>query len=462
MSNLQSQLRQLPAVGELLDSPQGRTLQDSFGRAAALQVVRQTIDQLRQHISAGQVKLPDDEALWQRINAAAEQHARMNLRAVINATGIVLHTNLGRAPLAPPAIEAIVQTAGGYSNLELDLHSGRRGSRLVHVTQLLCELTGAPAALVVNNNAAATLLILNVLAGGREVVVSRGQLIEIGGSYRLPDIMVASGAILREVGTTNRTRLEDYRRVIGPPTAMLLHVHTSNYRILGFTESVPVGELAALAHQHRLICYDDLGSGALQREPADEPNVPDSIAAGADVVSFSGDKLLGGPQCGVILGRADLIEAIRQSPLMRTYRVGKLTLAGLEATLRLHRDPTLAANNLPALAMLASPNNTLRRRAQQLAKHLKNIKGLTVLVEADESFAGGGSLPARPLPTWVVAVRHDRLSAEQLAARLRTADRPVIARVKDDRLLFDVRTLGPKDLPVIAEQLNKHSGHGKD
>jgi L-seryl-tRNA(Ser) seleniumtransferase len=452
-NDVQTQLRQLPAVGELLASAEGRKLQEASGHAAAVHAVRQTIDEIRQSVAAGKTQPPTNEQLWQRIRAATRQHTQMSLRPVINATGIVLHTNLGRAPLAQQAIEAIVQTAAGYCNLEYELDAGRRGSRLAHVTQLLCELTEAPAALVVNNNAAATLLILSVLAGGREVIVSRGQLIEIGGSYRLPDIMNASGAILREVGTTNRTRLDDYRRVIGPVTAMLLHVHTSNYRIVGFAESAPVSELAELAHQHRLVCYDDLGSGALHPELGDEPNVTDSLAAGADVVSFSGDKLLGGPQCGVILGRADLVDSIRTSPLMRTYRVDKMTLAALEATLRLHRDPALAARHVPALAMLTTPVETLRRRAQQLAKRLKGIAGLTVAVEADESYAGGGSLPARPLPTWVVTLRHDRHSADQLAALLRAADPPIIARVKDDRLLLDLRTLQPKELPIVAQQL---------
>jgi L-seryl-tRNA(Ser) seleniumtransferase len=449
----QAGLRKLPAVGDLLASEPGRHLEQRFGRAAALRAAREAIDDVRQAVLAGRAEAPDEQHLWQRVHAAAERNAKMSLRPVINATGIVLHTGLGRAPLPRAAIEAIVQTAGRYSSLELDLETGRRGSRLSHVTGLLCELTGAPAALVVNNNAAATLLILAVLARDREVIVSRGQLIEIGGSYRLPDVMAASGAILREVGTTNRTRLEDYRKAIGPQTAMLLHVHTSNYRIVGFSESVPTADLARLAHEHGLICYDDLGSGALGSDLADEPNVADSLAAGADVVSFSGDKLLGGPQAGVILGRAELIEQIYKSPLMRTYRLDKLTLAAMEATLRLHLDPELAAEQIPTLAMLRTPAETLRRRAQQLAKRLKGVAGLEVVVESDESFAGGGSMPARPLPTWVVAVRAESVSAEELAKRLRAADPPVIGRVQGDRLLFDVRTLSKDELPVVADQL---------
>jgi L-seryl-tRNA(Ser) seleniumtransferase len=383
----------------------------------------------------------------------------------VNATGIVLHTGLGRAPLAAEAVEAVTAVAAGYCNLELDLASGERGDRHAHVRELLRELTGAEDALVVNNNAAATFLALHALAAGREVIVSRGELVEIGGSYRMPDIMAAAGCRMVEVGTTNRTRIGDYRAALRPETAVLLRVHTSNYRICGFTESAGLAELAALAAgrpEPPLYAVDDLGSGLLDYEfqaalPAamrlrwDEPTVRESVRAGAALTLFSGDKLLGGPQAGVIVGRSELIARLRRSPLNRALRPDKLTLAALEATLRLQRDPAALVRRLPVLRLLSAPADELARRAARLAEALEQLgAGLEVQAAADQSYAGGGSLPTLAFPTHVVRVRAAAVASAALAAGLRGRDVPVIARVQDERLVLDCRTIADEEVELVA------------
>jgi L-seryl-tRNA(Ser) seleniumtransferase len=365
------------------------------------------------------------------------------LRAVLNATGVILHTNLGRAPLAEEAIARVGEVARAYSNLELDLGTGRRGSRQDHVEPLVCELTGAQAALCVNNGAAAILLALAALAAGREVVVSRGELVEIGDGFRIPDVMRESGAVLREVGTTNRTRIDDYRAAIGPDTAALLHVHPSNFRVVGFAATPALADLAALAAAHGLPLLCDLGSGALVPAGplADEPSPREAIAAGADLVSFSGDKLLGGPQAGVLCGRSDVIERCRRHPLARALRIDKLSLAALGATLVLSRDPARAVTSVPVLQAACEPADAVRARAERLAARVGGEVIETV------GRIGGGALPLAELPSFGVALDGN---AEARAAALRAGEVPVVARIVDDRCVLDCRTLSDGDVERIV------------
>ena len=450
-------LRSLPSVSALLEHEEVRGWLDGLPRAAVVTAVRIALDAARDEILSGNKREPIAlEDVLARAEEELVERSVPSLRRVINATGIVLHTGLGRAPLCDAAIEAIVEGASGYCNLEFDLASGRRGHRATHVVSKLTSITGAEAATVVNNNAAATLLILQTFAAGREVVVSRGHLIEIGGSYRLPDIMRASGADLCEVGTTNRTRISDFEKAINDQTALLLHVHTSNYRIVGFTEEVAMGEMAPLAHRHGLIAVDDLGSGALF-EPAaydlpDEPSVRDSLAAGADLVCFSGDKLLGGPQCGVIVGKRDLIKQIEANPIARACRVGKLTLLALEATLAHYIDPDDAVANVPTLAMLAASTDELAGRARDLCDKLKAVlPNEEFFVCSSVGYAGGGSMPQRELETVVIRWRPVNASVDEMASALREADVPVIGHVRDDAIWFDLRTIQKDDVePLVA------------
>jgi L-seryl-tRNA(Ser) seleniumtransferase len=359
---------------------------------------------------------------------------------VLNATGVIVHTNLGRAPLAARALERVAEVGGAYSNLELDLRSGARGSRQNHVAGVLCRLTGAEAALVVNNNAAAVLLALAALADGREVVVSRGELLEIGDGFRIPEVLARSGARMVEVGTTNRTRAADYERAIGPETALVLRVHQSNFRIVGFTESATTSELARVARAGGVWLVDDLGSGSLT-DVGDEPTAASSLAAGADLVCFSGDKLLGGPQAGIVVGRGELVERLRRHPLQRALRADKLTLAALEGTLALHADPELARREIPVLRMLDEPLERVRERAERLA-------GL-VGGEVEETVArvGGGALPLAGLPSAACAIE------ETLALPLRTGDPPVLGVVRDGRLLLDARTLADAEVDEAARMV---------
>ena len=365
-----------------------------------------------------------------------------SLRRVLNATGVIVHTNLGRAPLADAALEHVREAARGYSNLEYDLTTGSRGSRQDHVASILRRLTGADAALVVNNNAAAVLLALAALAEGREVVVSRGELIEIGDGFRIPDVLARSGARLVEVGTTNRTRAADYERAIGPETAVLLRVHQSNFRVVGFTEQPRVEELAAVARRHELPLVDDLGSGVLT-DLTDEPSARDALAAGANLVCFSGDKLLGGPQAGIVVGRADLVERLRRHPLQRALRADKLTLAALEGTLLAYVDEP---RRIPVLRMLSEPGEAVRSRAERLAE----LVGGTV--EETVARVGGGALPLAELPSFACAIE------EQLAAALRTGQPPVVGIVRDGRLLLDCRTLADGELAEVAAAVDAARG----
>lgn len=449
----QAALRNLPSVDELLRAAQVREAAVGMAHATLVRAARQVLAEARAAVREG-ASPPDLAALAGRVVAAlAEDDA--TLRPVINATGVILNTNLGRAPLSAAALEAMRQVAEGYSNLEYDLDAGERGSRTAHVAALLCEITGAEDALAVNNNAAAVLVTLSALAAGREVIVSRGELVEIGGGFRVPDVMRQGGAKLVEVGTTNRTRVADYAAAIGPDTAALLAVHPSNFRVVGFTEAPGRAELAALAHARQLPLVEDLGSGCLVPTEVyglvHEPTPMESLAAGADVVCFSGDKMLGGPQAGIIVGRAALLRQIARHPLMRATRLDKLTIAALVATLRAYRDGT-AIQDIPIWRMIATPLDELRARAAAWAGRL-NGEGIMSRVVPGESTIGGGSLPGETLPSALCAIELAPELGEiaALAERLRRGRPPVVARVSRERLLLDPRTVPPElDDTVIA------------
>jgi L-seryl-tRNA(Ser) seleniumtransferase len=458
-SHLQDLLRRLPAVDELLRHPLIAEATGRFARPLVVRAVRNVLDRIRRAIlsdqGSGLSGVPDEAALVQEILAEAERLAAYTLQRVVNGTGIIVHTNLGRSLLCQEALERLQLIGSGYSNLEYDLGAGSRGSRYVHAEAILREITGAEGALVVNNNAGAVLLVLNTLAQGKEVVVSRGELVEIGGSFRIPDVMTRSGARLREVGCTNRTHLEDYRAAIGPETALLLKVHASNYQITGFTAEVDLATLVALGRAHHLPVMEDLGSGCfvdLSRFGLrGEPVVQDSVRSGADVITFSGDKLLGGPQAGIILGRQEIMERLRKSPLTRALRVDKFTLAALEATLRLYRDEEAAVRGIPTLRMIALDLDTLATRAQSLADRIRAAvgSGVEVAVVDGASQVGGGALPVQNLPSKLVAFTSRRLSAARLEAIFRGNQPPIIGRVEQERFLLDVRTLQPGDDEVI-------------
>jgi L-seryl-tRNA(Ser) seleniumtransferase len=455
-------LRQLPPVGTVLEHELLEPCLNGQGRAAVLRAVRDAIAEARAAIQEGTAVAVDPESLARRSRQLLEGQ-RAHLRPVINATGILLHTGLGRAPLADEAIAAVTEVARGYCNLELDLEEGSRGRRTGGIARLLCEATGAQAATAVNNNAGATVLALKALAAGREVIVSRGQLVEIGGSFRLPEILEVSGAILREVGTTNKTRLADYERAIGPRTAAILRVHPSNFRIVGFTEEPELAELVALAHDRGLSMIDDIGSGALGpgRPPGvcDEPTASAGIAAGADLVLFSGDKLLGGPQCGIIVGTAQAVAQVERDPLMRALRLDKMTLAALEATLLLASDPIRAVSRIPLWSMIGAAVTTLFERATTLAEVFRAELGLCAAAVAAESYLGGGAAPVQPIPTAVVAVSPPfptHLGSEAaLALALRRGDPPVVTRVQKGLVVFDLRTITADHLPVLLDAVRK-------
>ncbi len=435
---MSSAYRQLPAVELLVQAIQRRLNGDLLPRDLLVAAAREELAAARAVIAVGGPP-PSVEQLADASACRARQAARPSLRPLINATGVIIQTNLGRAPLSDAALRAMREVGAGYSNLEYDLAAGERGSRAAHLAALLCRLTGAEAALAVNNNAAALYLALSALATGREVIVSRGQAVEIGGGFRIPDVLRQSGATLVEVGTTNRTYARDYAAAISPRTALLLRVHTSNFRVVGFVHETALAELAALARQHGIATVDDLGSGTLlpteQYGLAPEPTVQESLAAGADLVTFSGDKLLGGPQAGLIVGRAPLIAALRQHPLARALRVDKTTLAGLEATLLAYLHGR-ATTEIPVWRMIAATTEALGARAERLAAV---IGGPEVAVVRCTSAVGGGSLPGETLPSYAVAL--GGAPADALAQRLRAGTPPVIGRIVEDRLILDVRTV---------------------
>ena len=453
---LNTLMRKLPQLQSLLETPALAPVIARNGLAAVTHSARAVLDALRQDLLAGRTQtLPDfaGEEFAARIAARIAREGQASLKPLINASGVIIHTNLGRAPLAPQALEAMRRIGEGYSNLEMDPETGRRGSRHEHAAGLVRELTGAGDALIVNNCASAVLVSLAALAMGRGVIVSRGELVEIGGAFRLPDIIAASGAHLAEVGTTNRTHLSDYEEAITDDTALFLKSHTSNYRIVGFTAAPERAELCALAARHSIPVMEDLGSGVLvDLSPyglVDEPSVADVLASRTDLVTFSGDKLLGGPQCGIIAGRADLIAQIRSHPLMRAVRIDKLCLAALEATLRLYRPPFDPLRDIPVLARLATDPRKLQARAALLADWLRADGVAGVSVSATPAQAGGGSLPGQDLESFAVTLDARPLSVDALSARLRQADPPVIGRVRHDRLHLDMRTVAENELPAI-------------
>jgi L-seryl-tRNA(Ser) seleniumtransferase len=465
--------RQLPAVHEVLNHPSVVPLLEQHPRTMVTEAARLVLDKMRQLLASGKspVCASEEELLSliaEQVVRNTEERLRPKLRRVINATGVVLHTNLGRAVLSKKAREAVQLAAAGYTNLELNLETGLRGSRYAPLEGIITRLSGAEAALVVNNNAAAVLLALATLAAGREVLVSRGQLIEIGGSFRIPDVMRQSGAILVEVGTTNKTYPDDYRRAIGEKTALLLHVHQSNYRIVGFTRETSVAELAELGREFRLPVMSDLGSGVLvDLKPfglPEEPTVQEVVAAGADVVTFSGDKLLGGPQAGIIAGKKEFIEKMKKNPLTRALRIDKLTVAALEATLLAYLEAEKAAKEMPVLEMLGKKPSLLENNARKLAGLLVKKVGeaAEISVARVSSQAGGGALPAAELPSFAVTVQPRHISVEELGLRLRLGDPAVLGRIKEDRLFLDVRTLqeGEAELLVraIEHALAQHPG----
>ena len=439
MTSLQDRLRQLPAVDALLQREIVQAWMTLYGRRAVVDTLRATIDTTRQRILADDRATPDTSHILAQSRATLERRFLPTLRPVINATGIVIHTNLGRALLSQAAQDAIQAVARHYNNLEFNLETGKRGSRYVHAEESLKELTGAEAALVVNNNAAALVLVLSALAQGHSGILSRGQLVEIGGGFRIPDIMRQSGARLIEVGTTNRTRIDDYTANIAEDSAMFLRIHASNFRQLGFVQSPSLAEMAQAAHDHDLLLVDDLGSGTLLNTDdyglLHEPTIHESVAADADVILFSGDKLLGGPQAGIIIGKAPLIQSLKRHPLARAMRVDKLCYAALSATLDHYRRDE-ATTHIPVWRMIATRTDELQARALRW----RNQIGGQVI--GGESAIGGGSLPGTSLPTALLA--YDPPSAERFAARLRSAEMPVIVRIADDRVLLDPRTVLPE------------------
>ncbi len=459
----QELLRGLPKIDEMLSMIEREQRCMDVMRDIVKDACRVVVDEIRGDILAedGVSHLPTLEQAVERAVGIVENYRVYRLRRVINATGVILHTNLGRAPLCKEAIERVTAVAGCYSNLEYDLDKGRRGLRYDSVKKLLCAISGAEEAVVVNNNAAAVMLVLNTLAQRKEVIVSRGELIEIGGEFRIPEVMEKSGAVLKEVGTTNRTRLADYEKAIGPETGLILKVHTSNFRIVGFTESSDRGTLVELGKRHHLPVVEDLGSGCfieLDRYNLErEPTVRDSLQAGVDVVTFSGDKLLGGPQAGIILGKRELLEKIAKNPLNRALRIDKMTLAALEGTLVNYLHPEKAVEGIPVLRALTEPVALVRKRAVRLANMLKRDFGrkADIFLVDGFSMAGGGSLPDRGIQTVLVGITSASVSAAELERRLRRREPAVIVRVAEERILMDLRTLRDDDLPELKRAIGE-------
>jgi L-seryl-tRNA(Ser) seleniumtransferase len=456
MNEKQKLLSDLPSVDEILKSEQGLVWLDTYPRRYVLQGIRDGIDRRRKEILEGLSAGLSDEVMMDDIGDTIRRLSAYSLIPLINATGVVIHTNLGRSVLSERALENIRRVSESYSNLEYDIGKGKRGKRYTHIKRILREVTGAEDALIVNNNAAAVLLCLNALSKGKEVIVSRGELVEIGGSFRMPDVMASSGAILREVGTTNKTHLYDYEKAINENTSMILKIHKSNFRIVGFTDEVSIEDLAKLGRKHQVTVMFDLGSGCLidfrQFGIHDEPSVKEIVKTGVDLTTFSGDKLLGGPQGGVIVGAKKYIERIQKNPMTRAMRIDKLTLAGFEATLMEYVDEEKAVENIPTLRMLLQKPEEIKTRANKIARRLTSeIKGADIRIMQDSSRAGGGALPEMDLPTYVVAIKSDRISVNELEERLRKGDPPIITRIKGDSLIIDARTIMDKDHEVLVK-----------
>jgi len=466
MNEKQKLLSQLPSVDEILKSGEGMKWLETYPRRYVLNAIRHALDARRREILAGLATGLSVELMAAEIRRNIEKLSSYSLIPLVNATGVVIHTNLGRSVLSEKALENIRRVSGSYSNLEYDIGMGKRGKRYTHIKRVLREVTGAEDALIVNNNAAAVLLCLNAMSRGREVIVSRGELVEIGGSFRMPDVMAASGAVLREVGTTNKTHLFDYERAINENTSLILKIHKSNFRIIGFTDEVSIEELVKLGERHHIPVMFDLGSGCLiDLNPFgihNEPSVKEFVKAGVDITTFSGDKLLGGPQGGVIVGKREYIEKIQKNPITRAVRIDKLTLAGFEATLMEYIDEEKAVGTIPTLKMLLQKPGELKKRANVIARRLrKEIPDAEIRVVADTSRAGGGSLPETDLPTYTVSLRTDKLPVNELEERLRKNNPPIIARIKEDSLIIDARTVREKDIDILARGMRTVLSEGK-
>ncbi len=457
--------RKIPSVDRLLNGPELTKISSKFPRNLMLRAINQVLEEVREDIqkndvieSPGELKIKE---VSKKVVDRLQLLSRPSLKPVINATGVIVHTNLGRSLLTDRAIKRFRPLSEGYSNLEYDLESGKRGSRYSHVEGILKEITSAEAAMVVNNNAAAVLISLDTLAKGREVIVSRGQLVEIGGSFRIPDVMGKSGAKMVEVGTTNKTHLWDYEEKIGPDTALLLKVHQSNFQIVGFTEEVETSELVALGKKYGIPLMEDLGSGCLvdlsKYGLLKEPTVQEVLANGVDLVTFSGDKLLGGPQAGIILGRKDLVEAIKKNQLSRALRIDKLTLLALEETLTLYRDERAAVNEIPTLEMICQSYDGLDKKAQKLTEMLtgSETENYTLVRIDGHSRIGGGALPLQELPTRLLCLTPKKMSAQEMEGWLRSYDPPIIVRIETDQVLLDMRTIQEKELKTVAQALKK-------
>jgi L-seryl-tRNA(Ser) seleniumtransferase len=456
MEEKQKLLTTLPSVDEILRSNQGVQWLNVYPRRYVIQAIREVIDSRRKEILKGFISDISEESMMAEIENTMEKLSSYSLRPLINATGIVIHTNLGRSILSEKSLENIKKVSGSFSNLEYDLKAGKRGKRYTHVIRVLKEVTGAEDALIVNNNAAAVFLCLNTLSKGKEAIVSRGELVEIGGSFRMPEVMSASSAILREVGTTNKTHLHDYERAINDNTALIVKVHKSNFRVSGFVDEVSVEDLVSLGRRYQIPVMFDLGSGCLiDLKPFgihDEPVVRDIVNTGIDITTFSGDKLLGGPQGGIIVGRKEYIEKIHKNPLTRAMRIDKLTLAGFEATLMEYIDEEKAIENIPTLRMLLQKPEVIKERAKRIAKRLKKeIKDVQITVMADTSRAGGGSLPELDFPTYVVTIRSDNVSVNEFEERLRNGNPPIISRIKEGSMIIDARTIRTQDLDDLIK-----------
>lgn len=458
--NKQKLLASLPSVDEILKSDKGLAWQETFPRRYVLKAIREIIEEKRQAILRDELKEISPESLLPDIQNRIERLSSFSLKPVINATGVVIHTNLGRSVLSEEILENVKKVACGYSNLEYDLEKGERGKRYSHIQRLLNEITGAESSLIVNNNAAAVFVCLSALAKGKEVIVSRGELVEIGGSFRVPDVMASSGAILKEVGTTNKTHLYDYESAINENTALLLKVHQSNFRTIGFTKQIEIDELVTLGRKHNIPVMFDLGSGCLiDLKPYGvhiEPTVQDIVKSGCDIVTFSCDKLLGGPQGGVIVGKTELIEKIAKNPLMRAVRIDKLTLSAFEAVLMHYLDEEKAKKEIPTLKMLLQDVNEIKDRAKRIAMRLRrevkeDIANIEVI--ADSSQSGGGALPEIEFKTYVVAIKPKKLSVNKLEERFRHGNPPIIARIKEDALIIDARTVRNREIEVLVKRI---------
>ncbi len=459
-------LKQLPKIDEVLLILEKQDIYDLAPRDIIKETCRTVVQNLREMIVNSKKKIPaescpDAATVALEVERLIKGLYRYSLRRVVNATGVILHTNLGRAPLCAEALQRIIEVGRGYSNLEYDLVKGERGQRYVHVNKLICALTGAQDALIVNNNAAAVLLVLNTLADGKEAIVSRGELIEIGGEFRIPEIMHKSASRLHEVGTTNRTRIGDYEKAINADTGLILKVHTSNFRIVGFTEEADIESLVVLGKSHGIPVMDDLGSGCLidleKSGLQHEPTVREVLSSDCDIVTFSGDKLLGGPQAGIIVGKREFLEKIRKNPLNRALRIDKFTLAALEATLMHYLNPASAVKNLRALKALTESAASVKKRALKLMTQLQkeNFDSLKFSMHEDFAAAGGGSLPTQKIPTVLVAVRNKKMSASKMEEKLRKLEVPVIVRVDKDEILIDLRTVAEDEFAFIIEGLKQ-------